>query len=244
MSAASKNNFVIRMKVRDDRGNVVGETEAITFKGLLHLAHEEGLQSVRTELVQVPSENNDRTAVVRATVRTRKGVFTGIGDANATNVNRRIVPHLVRMAETRAVARAFRVAVNVGAVAVEELAEEAVATTTVSTTPVDDNNVNVAPSGPKPALVRARGRDPEPETAATTDRRAMSEEQKKLLFRLAYQLGEARETAASRVLEALGLERFELASRAAAARAIDGLKAHLAEQEQERDAIVQEARHG
>lgn len=244
MSTSSKNNYVVRIPIRDEKGNVIGENEAITFKGLLHLAHDDGLRSVKTELLQVPSESNERTAVVRATVRTRKGVFTGIGDANATNVNRRIVPHLVRMAESRAVARAFRVAVNVGAVAVEELADEAVATTSVTTTPVGDNNVNVAASSPKPALVRARGRDPEPEVASASDRRAMSEEQKKFLLRIAFQLGENRETAAGRVLEALGVERFEQASRVAAARAIDGLKALVAEQEEERTAIAQEARHG
>lgn len=224
MNATNKNNFVIRMKVRDDKGTVVGEIEAVSFKGLLHLAHEEGLESVRTELLQMPSDSNERTAVVRATVRTRKGTFTGIGDANAGNVNRRIVPHLMRMAETRAVARAFRVAVNVGAVAIEELSDEA-----VTTTSAEENNGTAAP--PKPELVRARGRDLEPETAGPTDRRAMSEEQKKLLFRLAYQLGDSRENAAGRVLQALAVERFDQASRSAAARAIDGLKGMLAKQQ-------------
>ena len=108
MNAASKNNFVIRMKVRDDKGNVVGEIEAIPFKGLRYLAHEEGLQSVRTELVQVPGENNERTGVVRATVRTRKGIFTGIGDANATNVNRRHFLLLFRPRGLRLVVHAHR----------------------------------------------------------------------------------------------------------------------------------------
>jgi hypothetical protein len=235
MNSGRRDSFVIRMKVRDEHGNVIGETEAINFRGLLALAHEEGLRSVRTELVQVPSEENNKTAIGRATARTRKGVFAGIGDANGANVNRRIVPHIIRMAETRAMARAFRVAVNVGAVAVEELLDDLVDEAK------NDNGVPTPPEPPRAVAVRSRGRDPHPLLAEPGDRRAMSDEQKKFLFRLAYQLGESRENAARRVLAALGVERFEEASRAAAAKAIDALKSELADA-QERSAIVDEAR--
>ena len=234
MNNGRRDSFVIRMKFRDEHGNVVGETEAINFKGLLAIAHDEGLRSVRTELVQAPSEENNKTAVVRATVRTRKGVFTGIGDANGANVNRRIIPHIIRMAETRAMARAFRVAVNVGAVAVEEMLDDLVEE-------AKNDNGAVPPEPPRAVSVRARGRDPHPHVAEPGDRRGMSDEQKKFLFRLAYQLGESRENAARRVLVALGVERFEEASRAAAAKAIDALKSELADA-QERSAIIDEAR--
>jgi hypothetical protein len=61
--------------------------------------------------------------VVQAEVETGKGVFAGIGDAAPSNVNRMIVPHLIRMAETRAKARALRDAVNIGVTAVEELGD-------------------------------------------------------------------------------------------------------------------------
>jgi len=229
-----RDSFVIRMKVRDEHGNVVGETEAINFKGLLAIAHEEGLTSVRTELIQVPSEENNRTAIVRATVKTRKGMFTGIGDASPTNVNRRIIPHVLRMAETRAIARAFRVAVNVGAVAVEELLDDGVEE-------ARNDNATAPAVGHGALPVKARGRDPQPQVAEPGDRRAMSDEQKKYLFRLAYQLGESREGAARRVLAALGVEQFEVATRVAAARAIDAMKAELADA-QERTAISEEAR--
>jgi predicted amidohydrolase YtcJ len=62
--------------------------------------------------------------VCTAIVETEKGTFTGIEDANPDNVNRKIVPHLIRRAETRAKARAMRDAVNIGVVAMEELGGE------------------------------------------------------------------------------------------------------------------------
>jgi hypothetical protein len=55
----------------------------------------------------------------------------------------------------------------------------------------------------------------------------MSEEQRKLCFRLAFDLGETRETARARVLKALGVERLEWATRVDGSRAIDVLKRAL-----------------
>jgi hypothetical protein len=57
-------------------------------------------------------------------VRTEDGKFSGIGDASPANVNRQIAPHIIRMAETRAKARALRDAINVGVTAFEELGED------------------------------------------------------------------------------------------------------------------------
>jgi len=71
---------------------------------------------------------------------------------------------------------------------------------------------------------RFRGRDDQPNEARTGDRRAMSDSQRKLLFRLAYGLGD-RDGALDRVLEALGVGRLEWATRADASRAIDSLRA-------------------
>ena len=71
---------------------------------------------------------------------------------------------------------------------------------------------------------RFRGRDNRPTEAYEGEKRAMSDAQKKALFRLAYTLGD-REGALTRVLQALGVERLEWATRADASRAIDALKA-------------------
>jgi len=96
----------------------------VLYAGLLEEAHNRGLRSIETELLQVPGKENGEVAIVKAVIRTEEGKFAGIGDASPQNVNRAIAPHLIRMAETRAKARALRDAINVGVTAFEELGGE------------------------------------------------------------------------------------------------------------------------
>ena len=97
------------------------------YAGLVDLATENGLKSIKTELVQIPSEANNRVAICYATVTMEKdGVertFTGIGDAAPNNVAPAMQTALIRMAETRSKARALRDATNVGVTAFEELSD-------------------------------------------------------------------------------------------------------------------------
>lgn len=104
----------------------------VLYRGLLAKAHDEGLRSIDTEIVQFPTAANERLCVVKAVVhmddgegsRTRR--FTGYGDASPDikgNLGGMIAPHWIRMAETRAKARALRDAVNVGVTAFDELGD-------------------------------------------------------------------------------------------------------------------------
>jgi hypothetical protein len=93
----------------------------VLYAGLLDAAHRAGLQGIHTTLVQAPGPHNQETCVCHATVDFPWGSYTGIGDANPGNVGRMIAPHIIRMAETRAKARALRDALNIGMVALEEL---------------------------------------------------------------------------------------------------------------------------
>ncbi|MBC7545116.1 MAG: hypothetical protein H7338_20510 [Candidatus Sericytochromatia bacterium] len=94
----------------------------VQYAGLVDLAHQMGLRSMRTELIQIPTADNKAVCICRAEVEMQDGrVFTGIGDASPANVSPRLVPSLIRFAETRAKARALRDATNVGMVALEEL---------------------------------------------------------------------------------------------------------------------------
>jgi hypothetical protein len=95
----------------------------VLYAGLLDLAHERGLKAISTTLVQVPSDMNGQMAIVHATVELTQGTFTGLGDAAPDSVSRMMLPHLIRMAETRAKARALRDAVNVGVTSLEELGD-------------------------------------------------------------------------------------------------------------------------
>lgn len=101
-----------------------GGRSFVLYAGLLEEAHSRGLRSIETELLQVPGVENGDVAIVRALVRMEDGKFAGIGDASPQNVGRMIAPHLIRMAETRAKARALRDAINVGVTAFEELGGE------------------------------------------------------------------------------------------------------------------------
>lgn len=119
----------------------------VTFEGLLALAHEMGLTAVFTVMRQAPDEANGQTCIMHATATMGEGrQFSAHGDANPKNTSKMVLPHLIRMAETRAIARALRLATNVGITAWEE-------TDTADLAPEDSapRRAAAAPVEPPPA---------------------------------------------------------------------------------------------
>ena len=113
----------------------------VLYAGLLDLAHRVGLVGIETSLVQSPVGPH-YTAIVHArasklvpadgTLPDRVETYDGLGDANEANTNRGISVHQIRLAETRAKARALRDLTNVGVTALEELGGDGQVPTPVS----------------------------------------------------------------------------------------------------------------
>jgi hypothetical protein len=198
--------FVVTIKQRNERGETTGEKQFVLFAGLLALAHELGLEEIDTALVQVPAEENQRTAIVRAVVKGKPGSYAGIGDASPANTNRRVAQHLIRVAETRAKARALRDFTNVNLVAFEELGDD-----------VEDDRFE-SPPAPAARIHAARA------AANDAPRKALpaTEPQKRALFRRAYELGYEGHDAAGFIAQRLGVE-VERATKEQASKLLDAL---------------------
>jgi len=95
----------------------------IPFKTLLDKGHKQyGLAGVNTEILQFPAKENGMMAIFRAVVENADGqTYSGHGDADPNNTTSAIAPHLLRMAETRAIARALRWLTNSGETAHVEI---------------------------------------------------------------------------------------------------------------------------
>ena len=144
-----------------------GGRRFVLYAGLLEEAHARGLRSIETELLQVPGAENGEVAIARAVVRTEEGKFSGIGDASLGNVSRAIAPHIIRMAETRAKARALRDAINVGVAALEELGDEEVA-------PEPARETRPVQSSHTPGLQAGEGKDEVPKEALPATRKQLN----------------------------------------------------------------------
>ncbi len=106
--------FIITLKGKD----------FVIYAGLLDLAHQKGLQNMLVEAIQYPTKDNGLEAICKATVESKTGeVFIELGDANPKNTNQMVVNHILRMAATRAKARALRDFTNIGITCLEELGD-------------------------------------------------------------------------------------------------------------------------
>ena len=145
------------------------------------------------------------------------GRFEGIGDADPGNVEGFLAPHLIRVAETRAKARALRDAVNCGVVSFEEL---------------DGLSERRDSFDPGSGAPNGRSHRPEPRRSSYPPRAAnrangqdgpMSEAQRRYLFRLLAGQGYQGAAAEDYLRERLGVQQISRASRQDASTLIDEL---------------------
>ena len=107
-----KRGFIVSLQRKD----------FILYTGLIVLAHERGLTGIETEPVVMDFDNC--RFVFKAVAIGKEGQrFTGYGDTTQHNCSKMILPHAIRMAETRAKARALRDFTGLGLTAFEELGD-------------------------------------------------------------------------------------------------------------------------
>ena len=208
--------FIVHINTREEDGSS-RVREFITYAGLLAVAHDIGLEEINTTVVQMPTDTNGQTAVIRAIAKGKPGLFTGLGDANPQNVNRKVAKHLLRVAETRAKARALRDFCNINVVALEELG--------------DEDLEFVSPPRQQPPVQQQHQQQPaqsaqqlERGVTRIDDRRdgTISDAQKRALWRKALTLGYEGPRAHAFLLERLGVEPSR-ATRMQASRLLDVL---------------------
>ena len=105
-----------RVPEQEPPENGMWQDEMIRFEDLLSAAHDKEIPfSIKTECLKIDWEK--KRVLFKATVEVINGtsdeamheVFTGHGDATEDNIQgSSIKPHYIRMAETRAIARALR----------------------------------------------------------------------------------------------------------------------------------------
>lgn len=221
------------IEIKNKEGRVVERKEVVTAKGLLHLAHKERLSTIRTRLVQAPTKDNGDNAIALVRVVTSRGSFTGLGDANPRNVQPRVAPHFIRMAETRALARALRAALDIGAVAIEELEEEfSFAESHPEASRTETRHADAPRSDDPPrddARRSERGsyrggydRGAHDRSGGSFDG-AMSDAQRRLLYRLAFEHGHEGDEARTWLHQELAVESLSDATKREASALIDRL---------------------
>lgn len=124
LDEAFRNKFVINIGK--------GGAEAIKVDGLIALAHEKGIKSMKTKIIQFPSQENQFTCIASTTVigydwnpatkQIEEVEFEDFADANPNNCTAMTKASYIRMASTRSVGRALRKYTNIDMVCSDEIA--------------------------------------------------------------------------------------------------------------------------
>ena len=209
------------------------------YAGALDLSMQKGLMKLEVELLQFPTKENGNEAICRAVAEGKYGeVFADIGDANPSNCHSMIVKHLIRMASTRAKARALRDMCNIGIASVEELAgfDDVIGTeqptngsrkkasgNTAKKKPTAKNPVKKKPEAKIAPEPKVKSKQPtkseddkskvDPDDKGKSDHPKMSEAQKRAIFNLSRRRGISVEELEQMAMDAFGVAVESLDSR-------------------------------
>ena len=116
-----------RTRVKEEFIHVLRGKPFVKYEGLLDLAHDMGLEGIDTALIECTEDR----AIVHAVITMEGGkTFSGYGEAHVSEKRGekgdaiQMQATIIRIAETRAKARALRDATNVGVTAWEEVDTE------------------------------------------------------------------------------------------------------------------------
>jgi hypothetical protein len=124
MAVQEKKNQETKLVLDERFITTISGKDFCLYSGLLDLGHQKGIQMIQVDVVQFPTKENGFEAICKATVESKDGqTFIECGDANPKNVNPKISGHILRMAATRAKARALRDFTNIGITCLEELGD-------------------------------------------------------------------------------------------------------------------------
>jgi hypothetical protein len=119
-------HFMDRKKPKLDERFIIKieNKDFVQYAGLLDLGHQKGIAQIEVEPIQLPNQDNGNFAICKAMVVSKNGEsFTDLGDATPQNCSSKVSKHLLRLASTRAIARALRSFTNIGMTCLEELAD-------------------------------------------------------------------------------------------------------------------------
>lgn len=119
-----KNNNHKKPKLDERFICTIDGKDFVKYPGLLDLAHQKGISRLEVTILQLPTAENGNCAICKAEVKSTKDeVFSDIGDASPNNCSSKVAKHFLRLASTRAIARALRSFTNIGMTCFEELGD-------------------------------------------------------------------------------------------------------------------------
>lgn len=131
-NAETKKISFIKMEQTEEQpraksGNKKFTDDLTSFEDLLNKAHQDfECFSIKTDVVSIDHESKSAVFKARIEMMKKSGanqVFEAYGDADQENCAELVKKHYIRMAETRAIARALRWATNNAKAAIEETEE-------------------------------------------------------------------------------------------------------------------------